>query len=339
MYFSALVDGESHLWRQRFPSGAPEALTSGSATEEEGVAIAPDGASLITSLGRRQSSVWLHDSRGERLLSAEGFAFDPSLSADGARVYYLLRRTSTPGTVELTMVDVASGRTDRLLPDFSVLDYDISRDERHVVFTTTSSGGERQIWMASLDRSSAPRLMVKEADEPAFAGSGRIVFRSLVGHVNFIDLLSADGKTRSRVSDVPIVEIRAVSPDSLWAIVLSARGDNLSRTVALPIDGGSPSVVCDDSCQTTWSPDGRRFFMWKGIIAGRRPLVIASVPEGRTLPPFPADNRAAFEVWAGTPGAKSVEQDHFVPSNDPSTFVFTKADELRQLFRIPLTSR
>ena len=67
--------------------------------------------------------------------------------------------------------------------------------------------------------------------------------------------------------------------------------------------------------------------------------MIASVPEGRTLPPFPADNRAAFEAWLGTPGTKSVEQDHFVPSNDPSTFVFTKADELRQLFRIPLASR
>jgi Tol biopolymer transport system component len=72
------------------------------------------------------------------LLSAEGFAFDPSFSADGARVYYLLRRTSTPAAVELMMVDVASGATDRLLPDFSVLDYDISPDERYVVFTTTA---------------------------------------------------------------------------------------------------------------------------------------------------------------------------------------------------------
>jgi hypothetical protein len=119
MYFSAVVDGVSHLWRQRFPDGAPEPLTSGSATEEEGVAVAPDGASLITSLGRRQSSVWMQDPRGERLLSGGGFAFDPSLSADGARVYYLLRRTGTPGTAELTMVDIASGRSDRLLPDFS----------------------------------------------------------------------------------------------------------------------------------------------------------------------------------------------------------------------------
>ena len=173
MYFSALVDGVSHLWRQRFPNGTAEPLTSGSATEEEGVAVAPDGASLITSLGRRQSSIWLHDPRGERLLSAEGLAFDPSLSADGARVYYLLRRAATSGTVELTMVDIASGRTDRLLPDFSVLDYDISRDERQVVFTTTGSGGERQVWMASLDRRSAPREIARQGDQAAFVDSGQ----------------------------------------------------------------------------------------------------------------------------------------------------------------------
>ena len=113
MYFSVLIDSVSHLWRQRFPNGAPEPLTSGSATEEEGVAVAPDGASLITSVGRRQSSVWLQDPRGERLLSAEGFAFNPTLSAAGARVYYLLRRTVTAGTVELATVDIASGRTSR----------------------------------------------------------------------------------------------------------------------------------------------------------------------------------------------------------------------------------
>jgi Tol biopolymer transport system component len=185
MYFSAAVDGVSHLWRQRFPDGAPEPLTSGSATEEEGVAVAPDGASLITSLGRRQSSVWMQDPRGERLLSAEGFAFDPSLSADGARVYYLLRRTGTPGTAELTMVDIASGRSDRLLPDFS-----------------------------------------------GRAGSS-----------------------------------------------------------------------------------------------------------GQALPDSPTDDRSGFEAWATLPGAEAAERDDFVPSADPATFAFTKADELRNLFRIPLSGR
>ena len=42
MYFSVEVQNSRHLWRQRFPSGAPEQITSG-ATEEEGVAVAPDG--------------------------------------------------------------------------------------------------------------------------------------------------------------------------------------------------------------------------------------------------------------------------------------------------------
>jgi serine/threonine protein kinase len=338
MYFSALVDGVSHLWRQRFPNGAPEPLTSGSATEEEGVAVAPDGASLITSVGRRQSSVWLHDPRGERLLSAEGFAFDPTLSADGARVYYLLRRTGTGGTVELTMVDIASGRTDRLLPDFSVLDYDISRDERQVVFTTTGGDGERQVWMSSLDRRSAPR-QITQGDQALFVDSGRIVFRSQEGHVNFLNRISADGKTRERVTSQSIVDVRAVSPDGRWLVAMSARGDNLARTMTIPVDGGPPRQICDDSCRAAWSPDGRRFFLWKGFFSGRRPLVVAPIPAGQTFPEFPAGDSPTFEAWATVPGAETVEQDDFVPSTDPATFVFTKSDELRNLFRIPLAGR
>jgi hypothetical protein len=38
MYFTAYVEGRSHLWRQRFPNGQPEQVTSG-VTEEEGVAV------------------------------------------------------------------------------------------------------------------------------------------------------------------------------------------------------------------------------------------------------------------------------------------------------------
>jgi hypothetical protein len=79
--------------------------------------------------------------------------------------------------------------------------------------------------------------------------------------------------------------------------------------------------------------------MWKGLFAGRRPLVVAPIPVGRTFPEFPADESPAFEAWATVPGAEVVEQDHFVPSADPATFVFTKSDELRNLFRIALTGR
>jgi serine/threonine protein kinase len=339
MYFSAVAGGVSHLWRQRFPDGAAEQLTSGLATDEDGVAVAPDGASLITSVGRRQSSVWIRDGRGERLISAEGFAFDPTVSADGARGYYLLRRSGSQQTVELTAVDVATGRTDRLLPDFSVLDYDISRDERHVVFTTTASGGERQVWLASIDRSTAPRQIAAQADQAAFVDDGRIVVRSLEGHVNYLHRISDDGKIRERVLDEPIVDIRGISPDGKWVNALTARGGSQSRTIAVPLDGGSAQLLCNDSCRTIWSPDGRRFFMWIGLFADTRPFLGVPVAADRSFPEFPIGDRAAFEAWSRLRGSETGERDHFVPSNDPAIYLFTRADELRNLYRIPVTRR
>ena len=71
MYLGVEVNGQRHLWRQRFPAGKPEQITSGP-TEEEGVAVTPDGRSLITSIGMRQQELWIHDARGERQLSSQG---------------------------------------------------------------------------------------------------------------------------------------------------------------------------------------------------------------------------------------------------------------------------
>jgi DNA-binding winged helix-turn-helix (wHTH) protein len=56
MYFSADAGNGFHIWRQRFPRGAPEQLTAG-ATEEEGVAVSPDGRTLVTSAGIKESTV------------------------------------------------------------------------------------------------------------------------------------------------------------------------------------------------------------------------------------------------------------------------------------------
>ena len=50
MYFSADVGEGFHIWRQRFPDGVPEQITFGP-TEEEGVAMGPDGQSLVSSVG------------------------------------------------------------------------------------------------------------------------------------------------------------------------------------------------------------------------------------------------------------------------------------------------
>jgi hypothetical protein len=52
IYLTSKAGGLFHLWRQRFPDGQPEQFTSG-LTEEEGIAMAPDGRSIVTAVGCR----------------------------------------------------------------------------------------------------------------------------------------------------------------------------------------------------------------------------------------------------------------------------------------------
>ena len=199
MYFGAVVGGSSHLWRQEFPDGAPEQITFGP-TEEEGIALAPDGRSLVTSVGMRRSAIWIHDAAGERAISSEGYGGAPRLSPDGTRVFYLLARDWmlsgvgwTAASSELRSVDLASGKTDSLLPGVSVSDYDVSRDEKEVAFTTTEAGGPSQIWLASLDRRTAPRRIARGGDQVSFGSDGGLIFRSLDETTNQLVRIRRDG--------------------------------------------------------------------------------------------------------------------------------------------------
>ena len=70
IYLTSKAGGAFHTWRQRFPDGQPEQVTTGP-TEEEGIAVAPDGRSFITAVALKQSSVWVHDAGGERQISLE----------------------------------------------------------------------------------------------------------------------------------------------------------------------------------------------------------------------------------------------------------------------------
>ena len=88
MYLSSSAGGTGfHVWRQHFPNGKPEQITSGP-TDEEGIAVAPDGKSLVTSVGVKQSPVWLHDRSGDRQISLEGYAYEPKMTADGKKGSY-----------------------------------------------------------------------------------------------------------------------------------------------------------------------------------------------------------------------------------------------------------
>jgi hypothetical protein len=129
MYFTAVVEGQSHLWRQHFPNGRPEQITFGP-TEEEGVAVEKDGRSVITSLGVHESAIWIHDTAGERPLSSEGEIVadgsPPSFDAEGKVLYYLVRHRPAASGPELWRMNVQSGVSEPVFPGISMVAYDLS---------------------------------------------------------------------------------------------------------------------------------------------------------------------------------------------------------------------
>jgi len=94
VYLSTNQGGRFHIWRQRFPKGEPEQVTSGP-TEEEGIAMERDGRSLLTSVGTQDRTVWIHDQKGEHQMSSEGDAFSTTFSEDGTKLFYLKRTGRT----------------------------------------------------------------------------------------------------------------------------------------------------------------------------------------------------------------------------------------------------
>ena len=210
MYFTADAGSGPHVWCQPFPDGAAEQITFGP-TEEEGVAMAPDGRSLISAVGISQNTVWVHDAGAERRLSSEGDSSRPRFSPDGSTVYYMKRRTMVTGETaaaggieagELWRVDVETGRSERMLPGFDIHSYELSADGRRVVFSTQNDGTST-LWVAPLDRGAPPRELA--SSESFRRRAARLVGRHLFfleeedGGLVSIHRLHIDDGTREEI--------------------------------------------------------------------------------------------------------------------------------------------
>lgn len=348
MYFSASTEngagssnehpfGSWHLWRQRFPGGTPEQITSGP-TEEDGLAIANDGRSLITSVGVRHSEIWIHDEQGERALLSEGFTYRPWLSPAGQRVYYLIHQNSA---TELWTKDLSAGKVEHLLPGTSLTGYAISHDEREVAYTIQNNG-ESQIWLASLDHSSPPRKVTQGGDQVSFGADaggadGELVFRDLEKTESFLARIKRDGSGRERIANTNITEKGAVSPDGQWVVAHLNVKTGQRDTVAFPIRGGDPTIICSYICNSWWSPDGKLFYIIteSPISSVGRTIAIPLRP-GQMLPDLPTGGIASRADRLDIPGIQVLDRGDAYAGNDPSKYVYTKQDFLGNLFRIPL---
>src|SRR4030095_7603061 len=143
MYLNSDAGGVNHIWRQRFPDGAPEQITFGP-TAEQGIAMAADGRSFVSAVAMQDMSIWLHDASGERQISPlEAIAVTPKFTADGKKLCYrIVKEAPTPfaqRSGEIWVTDLESGRSVPLAPGFQAFDYDVSADGQKVVLDAEDS--------------------------------------------------------------------------------------------------------------------------------------------------------------------------------------------------------
>jgi eukaryotic-like serine/threonine-protein kinase len=332
LYFSSDAGGAFHTWRQRFPDGRPEQITSGP-TEEEGIAVAPDGRSFLTAVGVTQSSIWLHDARGDRQISIEGRASHPRFTPDGKRLLYLVGPAASS---EMRIVELDSGRTEPLLPRVRInlgSIYDLSADGSQVVFATVSASGKPHLSIAPLDRHSPPREIPNaEGDNPVFGSKGEIYFRRLEGTALFLYGIRPDGTGLRKLIAQPISGVDGVTPDQRWVTVHAPHHDAGSSGMAVPTAEGEPLAI--PPYRNQWSGDGR-YWCWlddNQDVSHCAPVRFGEVwarTKGGNIP-------YRSEDVATVPGVRTIPSADVSPGPTVDVYAFTKATVQRNLYRIPV---
>jgi serine/threonine protein kinase/Tol biopolymer transport system component len=243
MYFESNAGGHgNHIWRQAFPDGTPMQFTNGP-SEEEGIAMAPDGRSFITSVGTEERSVWVHDQQGDRQVSSEGYAWTGRLSHDGSKLFSLVARSASEidQANELWVTDLQSGQAAQVLPGIAVVDYSASADGKRVVYEVRNQDGTTHLWLGSVDHRFTPKpIGPPNGKEVRYQPSGKIYFKVTEGNSDYMYRINEDGTQLQKLLPEPIISFLGVSPDErLVAVRRATKGEGSPTVVeAVSLTGG-----------------------------------------------------------------------------------------------------
>jgi len=332
IYLTVTTD-VSHIWRQRFPSGELQQIAFGP-TSQEGIAMAPDGKSLVTSVGTQDSTVWIHDKNGDHQISSEGNARSPSFSSDGKSLYFLMINGQSHLS-ELWVKDLSSGKMERVLPGYAMDSYSVSRDAKQVAFAANDAAGRASIWVAPTNRRSAPMRIssTQIEDSPRFLPDGDLIFRAVEGGSNFLYRMNADGSGRIKIRSERVLDLSTVSPDGRWvtAAVPNSNQEHTAATKAFRVGGDEELLVCPSYCNVDWDTSGK--FLFLSFLAEKSYVVPLTQSSG--LPKLPPGGFARAENFLDPKAAIGIP--NFVESAiNPSFYAYSKRNTRRNLYRIQL---
>lgn len=335
MYFSSSEGGAFHLWRQPFSGGLPEQITTGP-SEQEGVAVTPDGRFLITAVGQRQRPLMLHSASGDKQITPEGYAYQPKFTRDGRFLVFRILKGSQVYTdpTQLWVADLKAGFIKRLAPQLAIIGsamYDVSRDGKDVIFSAKDGDGKNGLWLARLDGSQPPRRVPGiEGDWAVFGQSGEIFFRSSDG---FAYRVQEDGTGLNKATAVPISRIYSISPDLRWLVVSNG------ETFLYSLNGEQPIHLHGDVV-LQWSPEGNELFFEFGAVgmSARGEGVTCDIPlrNGEMLPKAIRDGAQSEHDIAKLRGVHIIESGDVAPGPASGVYAYSREVTQRNLFRIPI---
>jgi eukaryotic-like serine/threonine-protein kinase len=344
IYLAAKTD-LFHIWRQRFPDGQPEQITFGP-TSQEGIAMASDGKSLISSVGSQDHSVWLHDKDGDHQISSDGNTSSPTFSSDGHSLYFLKSNGQT-GNDELWVKDLDSGRETILLKDSPMQGnslardakrrYSISQDGRQVAFVVNDESGRANIWIAPTSRRSSPVHIPSAAveDSPLFLPNGDLLFRAIEGGSSFLYRMKNDGTERRKVIPERIIDVEAVSPDGRWVIAGEPipGEEHTTITKAFAVDGDASLPLCIDYCTFDWDTSGK--YAYVSMMPGARGTYAVPVLHDLGLPKLPQAGLMRNQSFTSSKTNVAIQWS-VQSALSPSIYAYTRETTRRNLYRIQI---
>jgi WD40 repeat protein len=277
-------------------------------------------------------------------MSSEGDAFSTTFSRDGTKLFYL-KRAGQNDTVELWSTELASGRSDRVIPGYGIdetlpdyyASYAVTEDAHRVAFVKRDEKGISHLWIASTDHRTSPQQLpsVENEDSPMFLPNGNLVYLASEDGKNYIYTRQPDGSGRKKLLEEAILDLAAVSPDGRWIVVLKkddADKDHPYRLLAYPNGRGEPVKLCA-MCLVSWSVDGKYLVLQFGLPDITSTYLLPLSGE-RRLPELPP------EGLSGPEDLRKSRAELVPPRVDsvlgPEKYSYTITNTRRNIYRIPI---
>jgi Tol biopolymer transport system component len=161
--------------------------------------------------------------------------------------------------------------------------YTIAPDGERIVFVVDGEGGRSPVWVADLNRRSAPRKLYGENARKAYFGpNGDVLLLGEQKNMNVLYSVKEDGSASPKLIPRPRYQGKqiflaeygfGISPDGKWVVESNPTEDMRNAVVVYPNEGSSPTLICSACAQAVsfergpppryvnWSPDGRLLYL------------------------------------------------------------------------------